>query len=75
MHRRTNKDIRTSILSSLSSAKSINEIASAAAINWHTTELHLNYLKGRELVKEIFHHHKLRIFELTEKGKKSVKNE
>jgi predicted transcriptional regulator len=70
MSRRKNKEIRDLILKSFKAMpKSIHELAISANINWRTTELHLNYLKGRELVKEVFTHRKLRIFEITKQGK------
>ena len=73
MERRTNHELRNRILARIKGAMSIYEIAQAACINWRTTELHLNYLKGRGLVAEVFTHKHLRIFERV-KGKKMVKN-
>ncbi len=63
MKRRTHQRIRKAILNKFKSRMSIYEIAHAAGVNWRTTELHLNYLKGRGLVAEVFTHKHLRIFE------------
>ena len=69
MQRRTNAKIREKILRVCKGARSIYEIAAASGINWRTTELHLNYLKGRGLVAEVFTHKHLRIFEKIKKQK------
>ncbi len=69
MRRRTNGQIRKSILARFKGSMSIYEIALAAGINWRTTELHLNYLKGRGLVAEVFTHRHLRIFEKVKERK------
>lgn len=72
--RRTNKDIRHLILYSLKNKdRSIHEIAANTNINWRTTELHLTFMKGREYVSEVFRHHQLRIFKLTDQGLKQLK--
>jgi predicted transcriptional regulator len=50
----------------------IREIAIKSKIDWYSTERHLNYLKGRELVNEVFRHKLLRLFQLTNLGKDVV---
>ena len=74
--KRTFKAIRTSIMSALSHGQqTINQVAAKTGINWRTVELHLNYLSGRGLTKEIFSSQYVRIFILTEKGKEALKDE
>ncbi len=58
------------ILASLSKRPlTINEISESSGINWNTTSRQLILLKGHDCVKEIFSHKRLRLFEITEKGK------
>ncbi|MBI2574693.1 hypothetical protein HYV82_02295 [Candidatus Woesearchaeota archaeon] len=74
--KRTFHIIRTAILNSLSgSQQTINQIAVKTGINWRTVELHLTYLAGRGLVREIFSSQYVRIFALTEHGREALKNE
>ena len=64
------KELQKSILTSLrNSTLTINEISSKSSVNWNSTAHQLILLKGRDYVKEIFSHKRLRIFEITEKGK------
>lgn len=73
MVRRTNKELRTRILTSFNNQPMpIREIAKKSKIDWYATERHLNYLKGRELVTEVFRHKLLRLFQLTELGKEVI---
>lgn len=69
MVRRTHKEIRIRILSSLSDEPlPIRVIAQKSKVDWYSTERHLNYLKGREVVTEVFRHKLLRLFTLTPFG-------
>jgi predicted transcriptional regulator len=73
MVRRTNKELRIRILCSFSNQpRPIREIAHKSKVDWYATERHLNYLKGRELVTEVFRHKLLRLFQLTNLGKDVV---
>ena len=72
--RRPYEVIRGLILVSLGyGSKTINQIANDTNINWRTVELHLTYLVGRGLAREIFSSEYVRIFELTENGKDAAK--
>ena len=51
----------------------INEISGKAGINWNSTSHQLILLKGNEYVREIFSHRRLRVFEITEKGRKKIR--
>ncbi len=62
-------EIRNKILLILSTQKTLNQIATETEINWRTVNNHLTYLKGMDIVKEVFSSPYVRIFELTEKGK------
>jgi predicted transcriptional regulator len=69
MQRRTNRIIRSLILKIVNSnPQPIREIAKKSGIDWYSTERHLTYLKGRGIVKEVFTHRLLRLFQLTELG-------
>lgn len=73
MVRRTNKELRTRILASFTDKPMpIREIAKKAKVDWYSTERHLTYLKGRDMVKEVFSHRLLRLFHITELGKQVV---
>jgi len=73
MVRRTNRELRTLILNSFQNQSlPIREIAKRAGIDWYSTERHLTYLKGRDMVKEVFTHKLLRLFEITELGNSIV---
>jgi predicted transcriptional regulator len=67
------KELQKLILKSLKNKPhTINEISSLSGINWNSTSNQLVLLKGNEYVKEIFSHKRLRIFEITEKGRKTL---
>ncbi len=71
--KRTFKIIRELILLTLDqNKKTINQIANNSGINWRTVEKHLTFLIGKKLVSEIFSSEYVRIFELTEFGKKDL---
>jgi predicted transcriptional regulator len=70
------KDLQRLILRTLAkSTKTINEISESAKINWNSTSRQLILLKGHELVREIFSHKRLRVFEITDKGRRVLKRE
>jgi len=72
--KRTFKQIRAIVLDSLlDKRKTINQIANDTGVNWKTVEKHLTYLIGRAYVEEVFSSEYIRIFELTEKGKRIIK--
>ena len=74
MFRRSNRKLRILILTSFQNQTlPIREISNRAGIDWYSTERHLTYLKGRDIVKEVFRHRLLRLFELTELGEDIVK--
>ncbi|MBD3163852.1 hypothetical protein GF323_01520 [Candidatus Woesearchaeota archaeon] len=50
----------------------INEISSKSGINWNSTNHQLVLLKGNDYAKEIFRHKRLRLFRITERGKKVI---
>jgi predicted transcriptional regulator len=71
--RRTFSILRSTIMLALSrGTKTINQIATETGINWRTVELHLTYLVGKGFAKEIFNSSYVRIFTLTEEGKKDI---
>src|SRR3989344_8308903 len=68
--RRTFRDIRNHLLAVLKEEpRTVNQLATHTAINWKTVESHLNYLKGKGCVREIFSSKYVRIFEITKLGK------
>ena len=73
MVRRTNRELRLSILELLKKLNqhtvSIRQISEKTGIDWYTVERHLNYLKGRDLVREVFRHRMLRLFQISDLGK------
>jgi predicted transcriptional regulator len=71
--RRTFSTLRSTIMLALSKGtKTINQISTETGINWRTVELHLTYLVGKGLAKEIFNSTYVRIFTLTDEGKKDI---
>lgn len=63
--------IRLLILSTLvEKRKTINQIAKDVNVNWKTVENHLTYLVGKKKVKEVFSSSYVRIFEITDLGRK-----
>lgn len=71
--KRTFEKIRTLILISLSKGQqTTNQISQNSGVNWKTVESHLVYFVGRGLVKEVFSSEYVRIFELTEDGKRHI---
>jgi predicted transcriptional regulator len=71
--RRTFSTLRSAIMLTLSrGTKTINQISTETGINWRTVELHLTYLVGKGFAKEIFNSSYVRIFTLTEEGKKDI---
>ena len=70
------KDLQRLILRSLNKGtKTINEISENAKINWNSTSHQLILLKGQDYVNEIFSHKRLRVFEITDKGRRLLKKE
>ena len=69
MTKRNFQEIRDLILLTLSgNRKTINQLAQESGINWKTTQHHLVYLIGKQMVKEVFSSPYVRIFELTDNG-------
>lgn len=67
-------ELQRLILKSLKKRRlSINEISESARINWNSTSRQLVLLKGMDFVREVFSHQRLRVFELTEKGKREMR--
>ena len=72
--KRTYEDIRESIIKAINGKqKTINEISRISKVNWKTVQRHLTYLKGSGLIIEVFSSRYVRIFEITEKGKETIK--
>lgn len=72
--KRTFKEIREIILVTLAKGKNtLNNLAKEAGVNWRTTDNHLNWMKGKGLVAEVFTSEYVRIFDLTEKGREEAK--
>ena len=70
--KRTFAELQSHILASLRKGPlTINEISAKSEVNWNSTAHQLILLKGNDLVKETFRHKRLRIFELTEQGRKA----
>ena len=53
--------------------KTINQLASVAGVNWKTTQRHLIFLTGKGFVHEVFSSPYVKIYDLTDKGKKVIK--
>ena len=49
------------------------EISKITGIYWPTVRNHLIYLKGTDMIKEVFRHNRLKVFGLTEEGKNYLK--
>ena len=74
--KRTFEQIRKLILTDLSSGqKTINQVSASSRINWRTVMHHLNHLGSIGLVDEVLHSEYVRIFRLTEAGKKLLSDE
>jgi len=63
-------EIRDLMIINLEKQKTINQLANDSGINWRTVEKHLTYLIGKKIVEEIKSSKYIRIFELTENGRK-----
>ncbi len=73
VEKRTFKEIREIILATLAKGKNtLNNLAKEAGVNWRTTDNHLNWMKGKGLVAEVFTSDYVRIFDLTEKGRQEA---
>ncbi len=71
--KKTYEEIRRNVLLSLfNGKKTINEISRDSGVNWKTVQRHLTYLKGIELVSEVFSSPYVRIFDLTEKAREKI---
>ncbi len=71
--KRTFSEIRDLILVTLAKGKmTLNHIATESGVNWRTVEKHITYMIGKKLVQELFSSEYIRIFELTEQGRKYV---
>lgn len=69
--KRAYPEIRKSILKAIEgSQKTINEVARTSKVNWKTVQRHLTFFKGTGLIIETFSSPYVRIFEITEEGKK-----
>ena len=69
--KRTFDKIRVNILLSLSKGqKTLNQISQDTGRNWKTVDNHIIYLVGRGLANEVFKSSYVRIYELSEEGKK-----
>lgn len=74
MVKRCFKEIREEILNSLLGKKNtINRISKITNINWRTVENHLTYLVGRGLIEEVLSTDYVRVFDITEQGRKFMK--
>jgi predicted ArsR family transcriptional regulator len=64
-------ELRELILSSLSKGrKTVNQLAQETGINWKTVDNHLVYLVGRGMASVVYSSPYVKIFELSEDGKK-----
>lgn len=71
--KRSFSHIRHMILSALvDSRKTINQIAKDIEVNWKTVENHLTYLMGKKFISEVFSSKYVRIFKITEAGKRHL---
>jgi len=69
--KRTFKELRHDILSDLlKGRKTVNKLAKETGINWKTVDNHLIWLKGRGFVREVFASSYVKIYELSEEGRK-----
>jgi len=73
--KKTFVEIRNTILLCLLNKKmAINQISLETNINWKTVEKHLTYFLGKKMVNEVFSSEYLRVFEISEKGKTTLKD-
>lgn len=69
--KRTFSELRKLILMALlAGQQTTNQISLTTGINWRTVEAHLTFLVGKGLVNEVLKSEYVRIFELTEEGKR-----
>lgn len=63
--RKTNKEIRELILKALKQRNmSIHEISATMSLHWTSVKHHLTWLKGSDLVAEVYSHPRLKVFSL-----------
>ncbi len=75
MKRRTFQQIRKSLVRELTSKdRNLNQLARAAGVSWKTAENHLIYLIGRGYVIKVVDSPYVKIFRITEKGKRGKRN-
>ena len=69
--KRTFKELRQMILADLlKGRKTVNQLAKDTGINWKTVDNHLIWLKGRGFVHTVFASSFVKIYELSEEGKR-----
>lgn len=61
---------RLILLSLLLGQQTTNKLSIKTGINWRTVDAHLTFLMGKRLVTEVLKSEYVRIFALTEEGKK-----
>ncbi|MEM4247287.1 MAG: ArsR family transcriptional regulator, partial [Candidatus Woesearchaeota archaeon] len=65
------RELRQKILAVLlKGRKTVNQLAKDTGINWKTVDNHLIWLKGRGFVREVFASSYVKIYELSEEGRK-----
>ncbi|MFT4303843.1 MAG: hypothetical protein ACMXYG_04715 [Candidatus Woesearchaeota archaeon] len=68
--------IRNLILKSLTEKrKTINQLAKDIGVNWRTVESHLTYLSGKKHIIEVLSSEYVRIFDITDSGRKLVQEQ
>jgi len=71
--KRSFKEIRLNILQVLSTGrKTVNQLSQEAGVNWKTVDNHLIYLVGRGFATEVFSSPYVKIYEISERGKKHL---
>ncbi len=69
--KRTFRELRNEILADLlNGRKTVNQLSKDTGINWKTVDNHLIWLKGRGFVREVFASSYVKIYELSEEGRK-----
>ena len=67
-------ELRKLILANFSKTqKTVNQASTETGINWRTVDNHIVYLTGRGFLKEVFVSPYVKIYEITDRGRKALK--
>lgn len=66
-------ELRHLILQTIASGqKTVNQLSTETGINWKTVDNHLIFLAGKGYVREVFVSSYVKIFEITDRGRKAL---